>query len=391
MRAADVIVVGLGAVGAAAIFQLARRGARVLGIDRFDPPHDQGSSHGETRITRQGVGEGDAYAPLALRSHEIWRELEAETGDSLLLACGLLILGAEGAQPLHHGKADFIGRSVNAAKRYNVPHEQLDAKEIAARYPQFQLIGEEVGYFEPGGGLVYPERCIAAQLRSARRRGARIQTNERVLSVEASGKGVRVTTDRAHYEADQVVVAAGAWTPGLIGAPLHQLALQPQALHWFEANDPAVYAPERFPTFIWMHGARDEDLFYGFPIPPGAPTRAVKVATKSFFAVETPEDSTPVATAELASEMYERHVRGRLRGVGRRTLRSAACIYTRTPDADFILDRHPGHPQMLIASACSGHGFKHSAAVGELLAQIALDGDCAPLEFRLDRLGRLAR
>ena len=387
MARADVIVVGLGAVGAASAYQLARRGARVLGLDRFHPPHDFGSSHGETRITRQGVGEGEVYAPLAIRSHAIWRELEAATGTSLLLACGLLVLGPEHGQTLRHGKTDFVRRSAEVAARWGVAYEMLDAAEIGARYPQLGLVGDEVGYFEPGGGLVYPERCIGAQLDEARRLGAELLFGSTVTAIEPSPSGVRVRTATETHEAGQVILSAGAWAPGLAGPALASAVLQPQALHWFAARDPAAYAPGRFPSFIWLHGDKEEDLFYGFPIAPGAPSAGVKVATEAFASVASPEDLERDLPTSLAERLYEDHVRGRLRGVASATLRSTACLYTRTPDADFVIDRHPASERVLIASACSGHGFKHSAAVGELLARMALEGAAPPAEFRLDRPG----
>jgi sarcosine oxidase len=384
---ADVIVVGLGAVGAAAAYQLSKRGARVLGLDRYRPPHDRGSSHGETRITRQGVGEGEAYAPMAIRSHEIWRELEAATGRRLLLTCGLLVLGAEhGRSPSpRHGKSDFVRRSAATAARFGVPHELIAADEVARRYPQFGLVGDELGYFEPGGGLIYPEACIGAQLEAAARLGAALAYDEPALEIDATPHGVRVRTGAAIHEAGEALLCAGAWTPGLAGAPLRRLVLQPQALHWFEAETPADYAPDRFPAFIWMHGDGADELFYGFPIAPDAPTRAVKAATEAFDEISEPAALNRTPDPGLAQGFYDRHVRSRLRGVGASVVRSAACLYTHAPDADFVIGADPRSGRILIASACSGHGFKHSAAVGELLARMLLEGAAPPAPFRLDR------
>ena len=160
---ADVIVVGLGAMGAATAYQLARRGVRVLGLDRFAPPHDRGSSHGETRITRQAIGEGDQYVPLALRSHEIWRELEAETGEQLLLSCGFVAIDSAGGRAATHGRPGFTARTVAAARRFGITRELLTPDELMRRHPAFRLAGHEQVYYEPGGGLVFPERCIAVQ------------------------------------------------------------------------------------------------------------------------------------------------------------------------------------------------------------------------------------
>lgn len=382
----DVVVVGLGAVGAATLYQLARRGAKVLGIDQFSPPHDRGSSHGETRITRQAVGEGDDYVPLALRAHEIWRELESQTGESLLNTCGLLLIGAGDGKTLHHGKADFVLRSRSAAERFGIPHEMLSAHEAARRYPPFLLRGDENVYFEPGAGLIYPERCIAAQLAEAERLGARIIRGERVLSLSTAAGCAQVTTSAGVYEAGQAVLAAGAWAPGLAGAPLQRLVVQPQVLHWFQPLDPRVYAAERCPVFIWMYGAAPEDTFYGFPLAPGAETQAVKVATEMFATLAGPEDLERSPGPGLAAEMFETHVRGRLGGLAPQALKSSACLYTMAPDADFVIGRAPHSDRVVIASACSGHGFKHSPAVGELVASIALSEASAPEAFSLARL-----
>ena len=204
MATADVIVVGLGAFGSALLYQLARRGIQAIGIDRFAPPHDRGSSHGETRITRLAVGEGDAYAPIVRRSHSIWRELEAESGATLMRTTGGLIMAPEGSAARHHGRENFVRRSLAMAARFSVPHERLEAAEIAARYPQFQLRGDEIAYFEPSAGLLLPEACIATQLALARRHGATTRLNERVISVEQTAGGVRLVSDRGGLECGQI-------------------------------------------------------------------------------------------------------------------------------------------------------------------------------------------
>ena len=382
MKTADVIVVGLGAAGAAALYQLARRGVKAIGIDRFSPPHDQGSSHGETRITRIGVGEGAPYPPLARRSHEIWRELEAETGADLLLQCGALIMGPRGGRL--HGREDFVGCTIQMARRFDVDHEILDAAEIGARFPQLSLAGDEAGYFEPGAGLVYPERCIAAQLEMARRLGTEAVCGETVASVERIGAVVRVATEAEVYEAPEVILAAGAWTPGLVGAALSALAVQPQALHWFAAERPEFYSADRFPVFIWMHGPARDDLFYGFPIPPEPALQAVKVATESFASIASPDGFDRTVAAGLAEDVYRRHVTGRLHGLRPAAVKSARCLYTMAPDGDFVIDRLDNG--VIVASACSGHGFKHSAAIGEMLADAATNARwVAPEAFRLGR------
>ncbi|MDT7934878.1 MAG: N-methyl-L-tryptophan oxidase [Sphingomonadaceae bacterium] len=383
-RTADVIVIGLGAVGAATLYQLARRGVRAVGIDRFRPPHDRGSSHGETRITRLGIGEGEVYVPLALRSHEIWRELEAATGARLLLQCGFAAIDASEGTSRMHGKAGFAARTVAAARRFGIAHEVLTGDELMRRHPGFVLRGDEHCYFEPEGGLVYPERCIAAQLAEAERLGARKIVNEPVLEIVNDGAGVSVRTARETLGAARAVLAAGGWSPGLAGGALSGMRLLRQVLHWFEPEDPGRFGHERFPTFIWTHGPRPEDSFYGFPLAPGA-TCGVKLATEQYSAeITAPEQLDRAVRPEERRAMLAEHARGRLAPLGR-ALQSAVCFYTAAADGDFAIGPLPDRPQVIAASACSGHGFKHSAGLGERLAELVVDGRAIDAEFALAR------
>ncbi len=368
---ADVIVVGLGAIGAATLYRLARQGVRAVGIDRFRPPHDRGSTHGESRITRLAVGEGSAYAPLVRRSHEIWRELEAETGEILFMQTGGLIMGPREGAAKHHGKDDFVRRTILVAEQAGIAHDVLDADGIVARFPQFILRGDEIGFFEPTAGLVFPERSVSIHLQLAEASGARLYLDEPVELWRQEGTHVQVRTSQRVLEAPRVILTAGAWLPGLAGGAVAELArVYRQTLHWFEARDASAYAPGRFPVFIWMHGDTQEDYFYGFPALPG--TDAVKVASERYAASIDPDQLDRDVTDAESAVIHARHVAGRLQGIGSRCVRAAACMYTVTPDAGFIVDSPSESPGLLIASACSGHGFKHSAALGELLAARAL-------------------
>ena len=384
------IVIGLGAMGSASLYQLARRSVRVIGIDRHAPPHDLGSSHGETRITRQAIGEGDAYVPLVLRSHAIWRELEGETGEQLLLTCGFAAIDSSGDAPLAGREAGFVDRTVAVARRFGIAHELPGATEMVRRYPAMRLPAHAQVYFEPGGGLVYPERCIAAQLQRARAMGARVHTHETVTAIEPGPRAVRVTSTAGVYEAGQVIITAGGWTPGLVGAPLSGMRLLRQVLHWFTPDNPALYQAGAFPTFIWTHGPHEEDGFYGFPIAPGM-TQAVKLATEQYTrAIRAPEEMAHGVGADEAAAMHARHADGRLIGLARIALRSKACAYTNAPDGDFVVDRSPTSERLLIVSACSGHGFKHSAGMGEHVARLIAGEDTPRPAFALGR-GALAR
>jgi sarcosine oxidase len=372
----DIIVVGTGAMGAAVLYQLARAGASVLGIDRHTPPHDRGSSHGDSRITRQAIGEGAAYVPLVRRSHEIWRELERETGESLLLQTGGLILAAADGAANHHGAGDFVQATAAVARATGIAHEMLEAGEITRRYPHFALTGDEIGYFEPGAGLVRPERCIAAQLAMAQRHGAVLRCGEIVASVVPDGSGVCVTTDQGVYRAGRAVMAAGAWMPTLLAPKLaRSLRITRQMLHWFTPSNPELWAAENSPVFMWMHGPHEEDYMYGFPILPGS--EGVKVASEQYASVTTADTIDRDVTPAESRALFHRHVAGRLVGLQPDRLRAAACLYTVTPDRAFVVGPHPDHGQITLVSACSGHGFKHSAGLGEAVAQSILTGHSA--------------
>ncbi|MGE3985636.1 MAG: N-methyl-L-tryptophan oxidase [Dehalococcoidia bacterium] len=381
----DVIVLGLGAMGSAALYQLAKRGVRVLGIDRFTPPHRFGSSHGDTRITRQAIGEGDEYVPLVLRSHEIWRELEAATGRSLLSETGGLILSSN-PDARHHG-APFFEKTVGAAQRFGIEHALLTPADVRRRFPQFDVSNDTRAYFEPGAGFVRPELCVEAQLDVAKTLSAEVHVGETVLEYNAGTTSVTVRTDRGTYEAGQLVVTAGPWLPALLGEPYRDLfRVYRQVLYWFDAD--LTRFAEDSPIFIWELGANPDDLIYGFP-PVDGPTGGFKVAADDFSRPLNPSESAlePASAAEGAA-MYGRYVAPNISGARPAVLRSEPCMYTLTPDYRFVIDDVPGQPNVLFASACSGHGFKHSAAIGETLAEIATVGSSA-IDISAFRLSRL--
>lgn len=372
LSSCDVAVIGLGAMGSAAIYQLAKRGARVVGIDRFSPPHTFGSSHGETRITREAVGEGADYAPLVRASHRIWRELEGETGEPLLVPSGTLVMASASAPNSHHGKPDFLRRTVEVAQSHAIPHELLDAAEIRRRFPAFVgLRGDEQGYFEPGGGYVRPEAAIRTQIAQAVRLGAHVFTDTRVTGLAPDGSGVRIETDGGAIHAGQVVVAVGPWVDPFLGPALTPaFRVQRQVLHWLEITEPALF-PAESPVFIWMHGDGDEDYFYGFP--PAASLGSIKVATEQYATSCDPETvDRSVSVAEVAA-MHAHHIAGKLGGVAPRATRSSVCLYTTSRDNGFLIDHHPDLARVLLVSACSGHGFKHSAGIGEAVARHLLE------------------
>ncbi|MGL4728148.1 MAG: N-methyl-L-tryptophan oxidase [Bosea sp. (in: a-proteobacteria)] len=386
MKTADVIVAGLGAMGAATLFQLARRGIRAIGIDAHAPPHAIGSSHGETRITRLAVGEGADYAPLVTASHRIWRALEAEGSAQLLNPCGCLVIGRQGGAGMHHSAGDFVETTIAAAAAAHVPIERLTTADLAARYPQLLGLNDEHGCFEPTGGFVYPERCIDAQLQEARKLGAQTIT-ARISKISQSGTSVRVETDQGTFEASQLVAALGSWTAPLLGAPFDGLLkVTRQVLHWFDVEEPMLYAPERFPTLIWMYGATSSDCLYGFPALPGA--GRIKMGSEQYDEVTTADALDRNVSEAEKYEMYQRHLGPRLKGVRPAPHASTVCHYTVTPGSRFIIDTHPAMERVMVISACSGHGFKHSAGIGEALAEQIESGRTHSMlaPFALNRL-----
>lgn len=367
----DVIIIGLGAVGSAALYQLARRGIRAIGIDRFHPPHDRGSSHGDTRITRIALGEGPHYVQFARRSHEIWRELEAATGRTLLREVGGLFFGSKARHGQAHGAADFLQTTINVAREHNIPHEVLDASAMSARFPQFKFRGDEMGCLEHTAGYVHPEACIAAQLEMARRLGAEIHTGEQVLGWSVSNDSVEVTTDRGRRSAAQLILAAGAWLPSLVPGLAARARIFRQVLFWFEPDGShSLFDPERLPVYIRVPDA-GTNMFYGFPAIDG-PGGGLKIAGEQFDRTTTPDETVTEVTADEMAAMHavaSPHLR-----ITPRCVRSVVCRYTVTPDFHFVIDCAPATERVWFASACSGHGFKHSAAVGEALAELAING-----------------
>ncbi|HEU5369136.1 MAG TPA: N-methyl-L-tryptophan oxidase [Ktedonobacterales bacterium] len=370
----DAIVLGLGAMGSATLYQLARRGKRVLGLDQYAPPHTLGSTHGDTRITRQAIGEGAAYVPLTLRSYELWREIEQLTGQDLLTITGGLIMASQSSPDPMHGAESFLKTTIATAEQFGIAHSVLETDQIRQRFPQFHLVGDEIGYYEENAGFLRPERCIQAQLALAGRFGATIQTGEQVLSYEsdATNSSVTIHTARGHYTAEKLVISAGPWVGSLLEETYARyFTVYRQVLYWFGLKGPIEpFLPGRFPIFIW---ARPNSSTYGFPAIDG-PAGGIKIATEDYTKATTPDTVDRAVSGAEIRAMHEQHITSGFPDVGDICVKAVSCLYTTTPDEGFVLDTHPEHPQVIIASPCSGHGFKHSAAIGETLAQLVIDG-----------------
>jgi len=371
----DTIVCGLGAMGSAAVYQLAKRSNKVLGLDQFSPPHDNGSSHGESRIIRQAIGEGEEYVPLVLRSYELWREIEKATGKELLTITGGLTLESQNSEGVMHGRRDFLDQAIRCAKKFHIRHEILETADIRKCYPQF-AVTDERAYFEYETGFLRPELCIGAQLHLARKHGAVVQTDETIVSVEGrAGSGVTVQTSRGTYSAEKVVITAGAWISRFLPpAYAHLFKVHRQVMYWFDIREdcPSTFAPPGFPIFIWIFAKGGEFGFYGFPTLDG---KTIKIATEQFTAITNPDHVQRAVSLEEEQSMYKDYVQGRLPGISDRCVTAASCLYTTTPDSNFVIDVHPDNDRIMIASPCSGHGFKHSAVIGEALAEQVIDGE----------------
>jgi len=390
----DVIVVGLGAVGAAATCHLARAGARVLGIDRFSPPHNHGSSHGDTRITRTAIGEGVEYSQLALRSHALWREFEALSGETLFVRNGCLTISGQDAVVMHDVD-DFFVNVEAAARRYDIPHRLFDdATALRARYPQFAVGTGDKAILDEEAGLLYVERCLAAQLGLAAQAGATILRDTQVMSIEPSADGVEVATgDNQRHRADRVLIATGAWLPGFVAGEIaRNFTVTRQVLHWFEIkSNPERFAPENCPVFIWQLPRRNgvESSIYGFPLE-GDVSNGLKVTHEESGPATDPDHVDravdPVTETERTFKTY---IEPFLPDLGPHCARTATCLYTRVPRSRFIIDKDPRSERIVFASACSGHGFKHSAAVGEALADELVSGEARHVDLAPFRIARL--
>lgn len=370
----DAILLGLGAMGSAAAYHLARRGQRVLGLDRFTPPHNLGSSHGQTRIIREAYFEHPLYVPLVQKAYENWAALERTTGQQLFLPTGGAMIGrAQGV---------LVKGARASAETHHLAHEMLSAQELHRRFPAFHPADDMIAVWESRAGILFPEKCIAAHLVSARAPGAILHFEEAVRSWRASGSGVEVTTSKDKYFANRLLITAGAWLAQL--APDLQLPLTcaRQTLFWFKPKtNHSHFLPSNFPVFLWEY--EPDHIFYGFPDLGGG----LKLAIHHEGVLTDPNEIKREVDPEEASGLrtilrkFMPEAEGDL-------LNATVCMYTNTPDSHFLIDHHPHYPQVLLASPCSGHGFKFSSALGEILADLLTTGrtefDLSP--FRLARL-----
>jgi len=376
MRHFDVIVLGAGGVGSSTAWHLARRGARILVIEQFAPGHGLGSSHGETRIIRQAYFEHADYVPLLLRAYDLWRDLESQLGDCLLEQVGLIQIGP--------GQGEVVPGVLRAAQQHGLAVDVLSANEVSERFPAFRVPDGMTAVFERAAGYLRVESCVLAHLAAAKAAGADFLFNTPVQSWAAKKGSVRVLADGTEYVADRLVIAAGPWAPQLLANLRVQLTVLRKHAYWFAASDAAIRQDVGCPTFLFE---LPQGVFYGFP---QRDALGVKVSEHS-GGEPVADRSTDSRQLDLDDERRVEHfLQQCLPGVGPPVIHRSVCFYTMSPDGHFIIDRHPEHENVVFAAGLSGHGFKFTSVLGEVLAEMALNiPPTLPIDFL--RLRRFAR
>jgi sarcosine oxidase len=353
----DAVVVGVGGMGSAALYHLARRGKNVLGVERFDLLHELGSSHGLTRIIRLAYFEHPDYVPLLRRAYELWRELESEAGEQLLHTTGIV-----------EGGGAILDGVLRSCAEHDIEHEVLNGTEVAARFPAFRLPDELRVVFQADGGFVVPERCMVAHVEGALALGATLRARERVLEWDERENGVRVRTDRGMVEAERLIVTAGAWSDEVARLRPGSVRAVRQVLAWFQPTRPELFTPERMPVFNLI---LDGDHFYGFPAHgiPGVKLGRYERQGESGNPDRIPREPT------IGDELRLRELVGRYLpdGAGP-TVALKTCLFELSPDEHFLIGGHPESERVVIGAGFSGHGFKFCSVVGEILADLAIDG-----------------
>lgn len=364
----DVIVIGLGAMGSSAAFQLSERGQRVLGIEQFTPAHAKGSSHGSTRMIRQSSFEHPDYVPLGLRSYELWAELEQRTGRKIVTTTGGLYIGS----PDEH----YITGSIETARANGIEHEVLDSAETRRRYPQVMTREGQIAYSEPAMGVVTPGKCVLAFQQLAAQNGAELHFCERVLEWEADAENdrVRVRTDEGSYEARRLVITTGAWAGGLLAEMGLPLQIERHWIFWFEPKAGAI-DELREGGFPLVNIVADDGVAYT-----SWPVFGEETLMKATFVDIDAEVCTPetmvipeASAAEIAG--ITRNVEQYVPSAAGRLVSMESCMYVNAPDEHFTISAHPEHANVAVAAGMAGHGFKFTPVVGEILADLAIDGE----------------
>jgi len=360
-RSYDAIVIGLGAMGSATLYHLARNGVSALGIEQFGPGHALGSSHGDSRIIRETYFEHPLYVPLVQRAHELWRELEQKSGTALMKITGGLMIGPPDGM--------VVAGTLRSVREHGLPHEVLTPAQVTERFPAFQPGDDVIAVLDPRAGYLDSEACTRAHIAAAVSAGAEVRFEEAVVDWSADGDEVRVTTSGGTYLASRLVLCAGSWTRSLARVDDLALTVERQSVFWFDPAPSPDYESERFP--IYAYEFKPGTICYGFPRLP----RGVKASVMhDGQAVSDPEKvDRRIKPAEI--EALRAALRPILPGIAEAAvLDSSVCLFTNTSDHDFVIDFHPRHRNVLVSSPCSGHGFKFASAIGELQAELVLNG-----------------
>jgi sarcosine oxidase len=366
MECYDAIVLGVGGVGSAALYHLGRRGVRVLGIDRFNPPHDRGSSHGQTRVIRQAYYEHPDYVPLLRESYREWFELESHVGKKLFYQIGLLESGPQDGV--------VVPNVLSSAAQYQIPVERLSATEIESRWPGLRVPNDFIGVFEPGAGYLLVEPCVQAHLDAAQLAGAELLLDTEVTNLTAYERTACVrTASGAEFEARRIIMTSGAWTGGQFNVPL---TVRRKSLFWFACESEQYNESRGFPVYLFE---LPTGIFYGFPKLGGL---GLKFAEHTGGrTVDNPLTVDRSIDAEEQRRLID-VLAQLLPGVSSRVTNHVVCMYTMSPDEHFIVDRHPVLSNVVFAAGLSGHGFKFTPVLGRAMADLALDGETdLPIEF----------
>jgi len=370
----DTIVIGLGANGSSALYYLSKENKKILGIDRYTPPHQFGSSHGQSRIIRQAYHENPVYVPFVKEAYKEWHAIEQESGKSLLLKTGGLMLGA--------ANASVITGAVTSAKTHDIAYEYLESGEILRRFPAFRISENTVGVLEKEAGILFPEECIKTYLEQAVLNGAQLQLNEIVLDIKSAESVIEITTSTTVHRTEKLIISAGAWTGDLLTALDLPLKVERQVLYWFNNQSPLLQSglqPQHMPVYIWEY--QPGELFYGFPDIGDGIKIARHHAGRNILPDRLNQDVS-LEEIELMKLLVSNYIN--IKPVFNY---SSVCMYTNTPDENFIIDHHPENKNIIIASPCSGHGFKFSSLTGKLLSEMAMEHklslDLSP--FKIDR------
>jgi sarcosine oxidase len=357
----DVAVVGLGAMGSAAIAHLAARGVKVIGIDAYYPAHALSSSHGDSRLIRLGYFEDPSYVPLLQRAYANWRTLEARLREDILTTTGVLQIGKPDSK--------IVSGTKKSCALHNLPLETLGSDEMRRRFPVFSLDEDEIALLDPQGGYLRPEAAVMGYLKLAASDGAALHFGERVTAIEPGGDGATIISATGRYTASKVIIASGSWIGELVPALRDHAVPIKQVVAWYQPTDGFMTMPQRMPVFIRDEG--ENGSFFGFP---AIGVDGVKVGRHAHFREPIDPNQPNPSVNERDTHLLDSFINHRLPAAAGVRVRSATCRYTMLPSEDFLLDLLPGDKLIVVASPCSGHGFKFTSVVGEILADLALDG-----------------